>query len=271
MNQVISIHSFYRGVGKSHLCANLAASLASLGRRCCVVDCSRHAPAYRLLYNLNPSDIHDTFNDFLAGSCPIDRALYPVNLPGAAGQLWLSPSTPTLSDEEPDFSPERLKEIFLAIHDTLKLDFLVLDNFAGINEETLTTMAFSDSSLILMALDPLYYQGTSVMVDVARKLEIDPVFLIPSQIPAGFPKDLVAKKVEDAFAVRVLDILPFTEQIDLSRRGFFLLENPRHPLSLAYRNIARQIVGVLPHSVVDNSNYRLKVTAQVRNETKGGQ
>ncbi len=243
MHKVISIHSFYRGVGKSHLCANLAAGLASQGQRCCVVDCSRHAPAYRLLYNLNPSDIHATFNDFLAGSCPIDQALYPINLPAARGQLWLSPSTPTICDECPDFSPERLKESFLAIHAALTLDFLVLDNFAGINEETLTTLAFSDSALILMALDPLYYQGTSVMVDVAKKLEIDQVFLIPSQIPAGFPSDLVAKKIEDSFAVPVLDILPFTEKIDLSRRGFFLLENPQHPLSLAYHHIAQLISG----------------------------
>ena len=248
MHHIISIHSFYRGIGKSHLCANLAAGLAMLGWRCGVVDCSRHAPAYRLLYNLAPSVIAATFNDVLAGTSPIEKAFYPVSIPGAAGQLWLSPSKPAFGDERPDFSPERLKESLLTVDDSFKFDFLLLDNYAGIIEETLTTMAFSDSSLILMALDPLYYQGTSVMVDVARKLESDSVFLIPSQIPSGFPKEVVTQKVKDTFSVPVLDILPFTEQIDLSGRGFFLLEKPQHPLSTAYRNIALKLSGGQPHN-----------------------
>ena len=243
MHHIISVHSFCRGAGKSHLCANLAAGLALQGRRCCVVDCSRHAASHRLIYNLDQGDIQHTFNDFLAGSCSIDQALYPVHIPGSTGNLWLSPSTPAIYNEEPDFSPDLLKESILAINDCLQLDILILDNFAGLNEETLTTMAFSDSSLILMALDPIYYQGTSVMVDVARKLEIDPVFLIPSQIPGGFPKDVVTRKVEESFKIPVMDILPFAANIDRSRRGFFLVENPHHPLALAYRSITRQVSG----------------------------
>ena len=49
MPQIISIHSFRGGTGKSNTAANLAAMLAQAGKRVCVIDTDIQPPGIHVL------------------------------------------------------------------------------------------------------------------------------------------------------------------------------------------------------------------------------
>ncbi|MGH2523697.1 MAG: P-loop NTPase, partial [Anaerolineales bacterium] len=62
---IVSVHSFRRGTGKSHLTANLAALLAVEGRRVGVMDTNLQSPSLRILFGLDGAT--PTLNDYVWG------------------------------------------------------------------------------------------------------------------------------------------------------------------------------------------------------------
>ena len=71
MSQIISIHSFRGGTGKSNSTANLSAMLASLGKRVAVVDTDIQSPGVHILFGMEEEEIKYSLNDYLWGNCSI--------------------------------------------------------------------------------------------------------------------------------------------------------------------------------------------------------
>ena len=78
MAQIISIHSFRGGTGKSNTTANVATYLASQGHRVGVIDTDIQSPGIHVLFALDPSEVDRALNDFLWGRCLIEDAAYDV-------------------------------------------------------------------------------------------------------------------------------------------------------------------------------------------------
>src|SRR5258708_32114679 len=96
MARIVSVHSFRGGTGKSNTTANVAALLATRGRRIGVIDTDILSPGIHVLFGLHEEQIEYTLNDYLANRCQIEQAAYDVgsNL-GApvAGRVYLIPSS----------------------------------------------------------------------------------------------------------------------------------------------------------------------------------
>jgi septum site-determining protein MinD len=65
MPQIVSIHSFRGGTGKSNTTANLAAILAQQGARVGVVDTDIQSPGIHVLFGLHEEKIAYSLNDYL--------------------------------------------------------------------------------------------------------------------------------------------------------------------------------------------------------------
>jgi MinD-like ATPase involved in chromosome partitioning or flagellar assembly len=65
MPEIISIHSFRGGTGKSNTAANLAAMLAQQGKRVCVIDTDIQSPGIHILFGLDGEGVKSSLNDFL--------------------------------------------------------------------------------------------------------------------------------------------------------------------------------------------------------------
>src|SRR3712207_1727531 len=94
--QIISIHSFRGGTGKSNTTANLAALLALDGRRVGVVDTDIQSPGIHILFGLDSGEVAYALNDYLWGNCGIADAAQDVtpHLGGdIAGRVYLIPSS----------------------------------------------------------------------------------------------------------------------------------------------------------------------------------
>jgi len=250
MSQIISIHSFRGGTGKSNTTANIAAVLASQGQRVGVVDTDIQSPGIHILFGMAGSSIDYSLNDYLWGRCEIDQAAHDVTSiieSETPGKLYLIPSS-IRTDEivnvlREGYDVSLLTEGFRKLIRDLSLDVLMIDTHPGLNEETLFSIAISHSLAIIMRPDQQDYEGTGVTVEVARSLDVPRLMLIVNKTPQAFDTAEVKKRVEQTFDCDVGAVLPHSEEMmNLASGGIFALHYPDHPMTDQYRDIARQLM-----------------------------
>jgi septum site-determining protein MinD len=250
MPQIISVHSFRGGTGKSNTTANLTALLAAEGYRVGVVDTDIQSPGIHVLFGLDERAIGAALNSFLNGECEIEEAVYDVtaNL-GAplSGRVFLIPSSVKAGDItrvlREGYDPGTLNDGFLRLIEALDLDVLLIDTHPGLNEETLLSIAISDTLLIILRPDQQDYQGTSVTVDVARMLEVPRLLLMVNKVPQSYDSGTVRRRVEESYRAEVVAVLPHSEELmALASAGIFALRFPDHPLTALYRQVAARIL-----------------------------
>src|SRR5215813_4881568 len=156
MARIIAIHSFRGGTGKSNTTANLAALLAAEGRRVGVIDTDIQSPGIHILFGLEERDIHHSLNDYLWGACQIKEAAHEVTnrLGGLPGAVFVIPSSMKAGDIarvlREGYDVGMLRDGFHEALDALRLDVLMIDTHPGLNEETLLSIAISDTLLIVL-------------------------------------------------------------------------------------------------------------------------
>jgi MinD-like ATPase involved in chromosome partitioning or flagellar assembly len=250
MAKVVSVHSFRGGTGKSNTTANVAASLALAGKRVGVIDTDIQSPGIHVLFRLDEGEVKNALNDFLFERCAIVEAAYDVTprLESAVpGRIHLIPSrvktaeiTRVLRD---GYDVGRLNEGLTTIGDALGLDFLLIDTHPGLNEETLLSIALSDTLFIVMRPDQQDYQGTGVTVEVARRLDVPNMYIVVNKAPPQLDFEQLAGQVRSAYSCPVAAVLPHSDDLmTLASEGLFTLRHPNHALSLRYRELARLLL-----------------------------
>jgi MinD-like ATPase involved in chromosome partitioning or flagellar assembly len=81
MGQIISIHSFRGGTGKSNLTANISTAVAAQGKRVGVIDTDIQSPGIHVIFGLDEDDFPYALNDYLWGKCPLEKTA--CNVTGA--------------------------------------------------------------------------------------------------------------------------------------------------------------------------------------------
>jgi MinD-like ATPase involved in chromosome partitioning or flagellar assembly len=250
MNRIISIHSFRGGTGKSNTAANISTLLAAQGLRIGVVDTDIQSPGIHVLFGLDEEDVTHSLNEYLYGKCSIaDCAMDVTNRIGSAisGKIFLIPSSIRASEIarviREGYDVGLLNQGFNDLLDELQLDALIIDTHPGLNDETLLSIAISDALLIILRPDSQDYQGTSVTVEVARKLDVPNLFLMVNKVPAIFnPKD-VKSQVEQNYNAEVVGILSHSdEMMTLASTGIFVLRYPDHPITIELRKVAHRLM-----------------------------
>jgi MinD-like ATPase involved in chromosome partitioning or flagellar assembly len=248
--QIISVHSFRGGTGKSNTTANLSTLLAMEGKRVGIVDTDIQSPGIHVIFNLNENEMVHSLNDFLWGECRIDEAAKDVTDRVGVdikGKLFLIPSSMNPGEIarilREGYDVGLLNDGFRSVINSLKLDFLMIDTHPGLNEETLLSMAISSTLVIIMRPDNQDYQGTAVTVDVAKKLEVPRILLVVNKIPEVFDLEDVRNKVEELYDCKVAALLPHSDDMmALASKGIFSVEYPDHPVALGYKSIVTQIL-----------------------------
>ncbi len=248
-SETISFHSFRRGTGKSTLVANLAALLASRGRRVLILETAFHSPCMHIFFKLPEAETPCCLNDYFAGKCAITQATYdvtyrlPTRLPG---QILLAPASPKVSEVVHSLrNPYRYEQIDQGL-DQLKRahqpDFILLDNPAGLHEETLLSIAVCDTMLLLLRPDQQDYQGTAVTLEVAHNLSVQRQFLIMNFAPGTLDRNKALQQLKEAYQCEVLAILPHAEEIaELASAQILALQNPASPLVPLFEGILARL------------------------------
>jgi septum site-determining protein MinD len=249
MAKILSIHSYRGGTGKSNLTANLAACLASSGKKVAVIDTDIQSPGIHMLFGLEDTSHMRTLNDYLWERCPVHEAatdVTPASLREAGGRVWLVPSSVHAGEIakvlREGYDVGLMNDGVRDLADHFELDYLLIDTHPGLNEETLLSIAISDLLVVLMRPDRQDFQGTAVTVEVARKLEVKELALVLNKVLPSVAAGGFADEVRRTYNAPVLGVLPEApEMLELGSSALFTLRSPDHPLSLELRRVAAQL------------------------------
>jgi MinD-like ATPase involved in chromosome partitioning or flagellar assembly len=254
MTEVVSIHSFRGGTGKSNVTANVAATLARSGKR---VDTDVQSPGIHALFGLAGGEPGASLNDFLAGRCGIGAAAVEVgsSLPGTAdgtgelGRVYLVPSSMDAGAIaqvlREGYDVSLLAEGIRTIGDELALDALLIDTHPGLNEETLLAITLSSAIVVLMRPDRQDFQGTAVTIEVARKLGVPRILLVANKVPAGIDREDLARQVAGSYETDLVAALPHSDALmAMGSAGVFCHEAPGEEWSAEIVKVAGALNGV---------------------------
>ncbi len=252
-SKIVAVHSFRGGTGKSNLTSNLAIAVAKQGKRVGIIDTDLQSPGIHVLFGLDEETIDRTLNDYLWGDCALQEAAYDLShlLPkppaGRTGGIHLIPASPKANDItrilREGYDQELLLDGFSKIIRELQLDYLFIDTHPGINEETLQAIAICSLLVVVLRPDCQDYQGTSVIVELARMLSVTEMLLVVNKVLPSFDVAAYREQLEAAYEVSVAEILPFSEEMmHLASSEIFSVRYPDHPLAKAVEAIGQQIV-----------------------------
>jgi MinD-like ATPase involved in chromosome partitioning or flagellar assembly len=250
MAKVISIHSFRGGTGKSNTTACLTAMLAADGRRVGVIDTDIFSPGIHVLFGLDEETVPYTLNDYLWGRAEITQVAVNVTPrlgPRTQGEVFLIPASINPGEiakiVREGYDVGLLNDGYHQLINELRLDMLLIDTHPGLNEETLLSVAISDSLVLLMRPDAQDYQGTAVTVDVARKLDVPNLLLVLNKVPESFDAQALKARMEATYECEVAGVIPHSEEMmTLGSSDIFVLRYPDHPSTAIYRRIAERLM-----------------------------
>jgi MinD-like ATPase involved in chromosome partitioning or flagellar assembly len=249
MAKIVSVHSFRGGTGKSNTSANITYLCAMQGLRVGVVDTDIQSPGIHVLFGLDDQDMGRSLNDYLWGKCKIEETAHDVTStfgPNMPGKVFLIPSSIKAGEIarvlREGYDVGLLNDGFEALITKLNLDMLIIDTHPGINEETLLSIAISDTLVLILRPDQQDYQGTSVTVEVARKLGVPQMILMVNKVPSMLMNE-VKQRIEKLYDCEVGVVIPHTDELmTLASSGIFAHRYPDHPVSKLYRDMAMLVM-----------------------------
>lgn len=249
MPNIISIHSFRGGTGKSNLSANVSSAIAKQGYRVGVVDTDIASPGIHVLFGMDEDKMENALNDYLWGKCAIEECAYDVgkSIGLNKDRIFLIPSSIRPGEIarllREGYDVALLNDGFHELIEQLNLDYLIIDTHPGVNEETILSIAISDQLIIILRPDQQDFQGTAVTLDVARKLEVPRMYLVVNKVLRRFDFQALREQIADTYDCDVLGILPLSEDVvALASGGVFCVEYPDHDFSHRVIEIAKQLM-----------------------------
>jgi len=221
-----------------------------MGYRVGIIDTNIQSPGIHLLFNLGEEEIEFTLNDYLCGNCSIDKATYDVTArldAAVRGQLFLVPSSIKATEIalilREGYDVGQLRDGFEEMIQACALDILLLDTHSGLNEETLLALAISTTVLLTLCPDQQDYQGTAVMVEVARKLDVQELILLVNKVPQSLDIRALIARVGQRYQCEVSALLPYSEEMmALGSGDIFAVRYPTNQLTVSLTRLAKRLL-----------------------------
>jgi hypothetical protein len=98
---------------------------------------------------------------------------------------------------------------------------------------------------VLLRPDCQDFHGTSVLIEVAQRLNGSRIYLVPNMVTRGEDPAEVRREIRETFGHEVVGVFPFTEEMaELGSRELFSVRYSSHPLTAGMN-------GVLDHILKD--------------------
>ena len=250
MAKLISLHSFRGGTGKSNITANLSTMLALAGKRVGIVDTDIQSPGIHVIFGMGEQRVDRTLNDYLWDKCSATEAAYDVTPAQVTqGNIFLVPSSIKANEISrvlhEGYDARLLKDGFRDLIRDLSLDYLLVDTHPGLNEETLLSIAISHILIIILRPVQQDFQGTSVTLEVARKLGVPDMFLVLNKVLPEVEPDVYRTQLLETYGTDVGAVLPLAiEIVRLGSSDIFCLLEPQHLFSQEIKGLGQKIMAL---------------------------
>lgn len=239
--KVITITSGKGGVGKTTVTANVAASLAMIGKRVAAIDSDIGLRNLDVVMGLENRIVYDLV-DVVEGRCRLTQAMIrDKRFP----ELYLIPAAQTR--DKMAISPSDM----VLVCDQLRhdLDYIVIDSPAGIERGFRNAIAPADQVIIVTNPEVSAVRDADRIIGLIEAEEKGPGQLIINRIkPSMVAKGdmLSVADVLDILAIDLLGVVPEDEAILISsNRGLPVAMSAANSASAsqAFRNIAERMEG----------------------------
>lgn len=237
--RVITITSGKGGVGKTVATASLGVALALQGKKVVNIDTDIGLRNLDVIMGLENRIVYDLV-DVAEGTCRLQQAL--VRDKHVSG-LYLLPAAQTRSKEA--ISSEDLIRICDGLRE--EFDFVLIDSPAGIEWGFRNALAPADEVIIITTPEVASVRDADRVIGLVEVAGKDPVRLIinrldPVKVRRG--NMLGVEDVVEILAITLIGVVPEDAKVIVSaNKGVPIALDGRSPASLAYRNIARRLLG----------------------------
>ena len=239
MGEAIVITSGKGGVGKTTTSANLGTALALLGKKVCMVDTDIGLRNLDVVMGLENRIIYDLI-DVAEGRCRVNQAMIKDK---RFDELYLIPAAQT--KDKNDITPEQVRKIVNSLKPDF--DYIIIDCPAGIEQGFRNAVAGADKAIVVTTPDNSSVRDADRVIGLLEKTHIGTPKLIINRIRPHLVRSgdmLSVDEICQVLAVDLLGIVPDDEHvIKAASAGEPTVMNPSSRASIAYRNIARRIIG----------------------------
>jgi septum site-determining protein MinD len=248
MGVAIVITSGKGGVGKTTSSANIGTALALFGKSVCMVDTDLGLRNLDVVMGLENRIIFDIV-DVATGSCRLEQALIRDK---RFEKLALLPASQT--KDKTALTPDSVKKIVSQLKQSF--DFVLIDCPAGIEQGFHIAVAGADQAIVVTTPENAAVRDADRVIGLLEAAKIQSPKLIINRIRPKMVREggmLDIDEICQILSIDLLGIVPDDEAIiSNANKGEPTVVKPDTKASLAYRNIARRIMGdSVPLMVLD--------------------
>ncbi|EFM09305.1 septum site-determining protein MinD [Paenibacillus curdlanolyticus YK9] len=238
MGDAIVVTSGKGGVGKTTTSANLGTALALLGKKVCMVDTDIGLRNLDVVMGLENRIVYDLV-DVAEGRCRLQQALVKDK---RFEELYMLPAAQT--KDKHDVSPEQVRDMILELKKDF--DFVIIDCPAGIEQGFRNAIAGADRAIVVTTPENAAVRDADRVIGLLEQSQVASKLVInrirPSMLKTGDMLDI--DEVCQVLAIDLLGIVPDDEKVIKSANaGEPTVMDPSSRAAIAYRNIARRILG----------------------------
>lgn len=239
MGEAIVVTSGKGGVGKTTTTANLGTALALMDKKVCLIDTDIGLRNLDVIMGLENRIIYDIV-DVIEERCKLSQALIRDK---RFDSLCLLPAAQT-SDKS-----AVTKEGMLQIIAELKQDhdYILIDCPAGIEQGFQNAIVGADQAIVVTTPEKSSVRDADRIIGLIEQENMERPRLIINRIRQQIMNDGNAIDVDDVVQLLSIDLLGIVidsdDVIKASNSGEPIALNPNNKASIAYRNIARRILG----------------------------
>ncbi|GFN33627.1 septum site-determining protein MinD [Paenibacillus xylaniclasticus] len=238
MGDAIVITSGKGGVGKTTTSANLGTALALLGKKVCMVDTDIGLRNLDVVMGLENRIVYDLV-DVVEGRCRLPQALVKDK---RFEELYMLPAAQT--KDKHDVTPEQVRDIVLELKKDF--DYVVIDCPAGIEQGFRNAVAGADRAIVVTTPENAAVRDADRVIGLLEQSNVSAKLVInrirPNMLKTG--DMLEVDEVCQVLAIDLLGIVPDDEKVIKSANaGEPTVMDPSSRAAIAYRNIARRILG----------------------------
>lgn len=239
MGEAIVITSGKGGVGKTTTTANLGTALALMDKKVCLIDTDIGLRNLDVVMGLENRIIYDIV-DVIEGRCKLNQAVIQDK---RFHHLSLLPAAQT-SDKS-----AVTREGMLAIIAELKqeYDYIIIDCPAGIEQGFQNAIAGADKAIVVTTPEKSSVRDADRIIGLIEQEEMERPRLIINRIRNHMMNDGDMLHIDDIVQILSIDLLGIVidsdEVIKAANTGEPVALEPNNKASIAYRNIARRILG----------------------------
>jgi len=255
MGEAIVVTSGKGGVGKTTTTANLGTALALMDKKVCLIDTDIGLRNLDVIMGLENRIIYDIV-DVIEGRCKLSQSLisdkrFPT--------LSLLPAAQT--SDKSAVTREGMIEIVSELKQDY--DYILIDCPAGIEQGFRNAIAGADEAIVVTTPEKSSVRDADRIIGLIEQEEMERPRLIVNRIRNHMMKDGDMLHIDDIVQILSIDLLGIVidsdDVIKASNSGEPVALHPNNKASIAYRNIARRILGeTVPLQSLDESTGMLK-------------